>query len=437
MGLTIHYKLAAKSATWLQAGALVEALRQRALDLPFSRVGELVELMGADCEFQNCDSHDPNRWLLIQARKYVNRDKPAGGGCSSYEVLPTHVIAFSTLPGDGCEEANFGLCRYPATIEITPDPSQPNRKQKLRTGFSGWFWGSFCKTQYASKGGVANFLRCHLLVIQMLDHAKALGILDNVCDESGYWEHRDPQALGATVGQWNEMIAAFFGRLKDKLGDQVVSPISKFSDFEHLEANGRQREEKNKCPSTCRLKSGSGAAFPSGWCPSCAKQSASKTCRLSGVAEVSGQSQPQTSLRLGKMSSASRSCNSTTIKPAGANSKSWRGFLQKHGISYRRRSDSKWEYDAEIVEFRPGLGTVSYPTNSTGQPFVLLASLIAVDEALSKARLRLRQGLVTNPAAALRQVQGLLREQLPPRVPDLKPFEIPGVQSKVEISCGQ
>ena len=47
-------------------------------------------------------------WLLIQAGQYVNDPRDEG-----YRVAPTHVIAFSTWPGQGCEEANFGLCRYP------------------------------------------------------------------------------------------------------------------------------------------------------------------------------------------------------------------------------------------------------------------------------------------------------------------------------------
>jgi hypothetical protein len=181
---------------------------------------------------------------LIQAGQYVDRPAP-GGGTYSYKVAPTHLIAFATLPGDGCEPANFGLCRYPAQIEVT-DSDWPHRKRKLRTRLSGWFWGSFCKTQYASNrdcGGVENFLRCHLAVIRMLDHAKSLDILADVSDEGDFWQDRDVRALARQVGQWNETIAAFAGGLKDLLGsDQVDAEITKFPNFEHLEAAGRGKE---------------------------------------------------------------------------------------------------------------------------------------------------------------------------------------------------
>ena len=109
----------------------------------------------------------------------------------------------------------------------------------------GWRWGSFCKTQYASNpecGGVENFLRCHLLVVRMLDHAKELGILADVSDEGDYWSKRDLPALAKEVGEWNEMIAAGAGKLKDWFGAEVQTTITRFPNFERLEAQGRQSE---------------------------------------------------------------------------------------------------------------------------------------------------------------------------------------------------
>ncbi len=38
------------------------------------------------------------------------------------------------------------------------------------------------------------------------------------------------------------MLASFAGELKDLLGDQVDSEITKYPDFEHLEAAGRGKE---------------------------------------------------------------------------------------------------------------------------------------------------------------------------------------------------
>ena len=79
-------------------------------------------------------------------------------------------------------------------------------------------------------------------IIKVLDHAKSLGILEEVSDEGDFWQDRDVRALAQQVGQWNEMIAAFAGELKDLLGDQIESEITKFPDFEHLEAAGSSKE---------------------------------------------------------------------------------------------------------------------------------------------------------------------------------------------------
>lgn len=205
---------------------------QRAMDLPFKHVGNLIDVDGDNADYRNCDRDNPNRWILIQAGHYVERD-----GCF-HEVFPKRVIAFNTAPGDGCEPANFGLCQYPGTIEV--------QGRRIRTGLSGWRWSSSCKTQYASNidyGGMENFLRHHLTIIRLLDHAAQLGIVEAVIDEGGYWEERDVTSLAEEVGEWNRKLAGFVGHLKDLLGNDVQAEITKFPDFEHLEAEGRDEEE--------------------------------------------------------------------------------------------------------------------------------------------------------------------------------------------------
>ena len=186
-------------------------------------------------------SRRPNRWLLIQAGRFV--DEPWSERITdSYRVNPIHVVAFSTWPGEGCEPANFGLCRFPAFIEIE-NPIGRGRKKRLDTKLgSGWHWGSFCKTQYASNpecGGVAHFLRCHLLVIKTLDHAQELGILGEVNDEGEFWEKRDVAALAREVGEWNPTIAQQAEQFKDLLGMEFQTAIAEFPNAEHLEARMR------------------------------------------------------------------------------------------------------------------------------------------------------------------------------------------------------
>lgn len=230
MGLTIHYSLHSDTTGANEARRLVSALRQRALDLPLAEVGDLIELHGDDCTSQQ--NADPSLgWLLVQAGQYLFRED------QHFCVPPKHVIAFTAYPGEGCEAANFGLCLYPGTIEAAG--------RRIRTGLRGWSWSSFCKTQYASNpdcGGVENFLRCHLSVVGLLDCADKLGLLNSVSDESGYWEQRSIESLTSEVGEWNAMIAGIAGQLKDRLGNQLISEIARFPNFEHLEAKGRAGE---------------------------------------------------------------------------------------------------------------------------------------------------------------------------------------------------
>lgn len=235
MGLTIHYSLKTEGND-AQARNLITALHRTAADLPFKELGDVVELSGAQCDFNRRDRNDPLRWLLVQSTQSVKL-KSDGRSESWIEVAPTRLIAFDTWPGEGCEAANFGLCQYPATIK-TPS-------QTLPTGLAGWHWSSFCKTQYASDpqcGGVSNFLRCHLTVVALLDRAKELGGLEGVSDEGGFWQQRNLSALVSEIGSWNEMIAAFGGKLKDLLGDGqtgVQSAIANYPNFEQLEAAGQ------------------------------------------------------------------------------------------------------------------------------------------------------------------------------------------------------
>lgn len=70
MGLTIHYELNSTAASQEQARQAVERLRQAALDLAMSEVGEVVEVSGAACDFQNA-KHGSHRWLLVQARRMI------------------------------------------------------------------------------------------------------------------------------------------------------------------------------------------------------------------------------------------------------------------------------------------------------------------------------------------------------------------------------
>jgi hypothetical protein len=234
MGLTIHWRLASTARTAKAVRAKITALRQACLDLPFAEVSEIVALDEAAIKAALADRQSPHRWMVIQSASYVDL-----GGGRSLTVYPNELFGLSTWPGEDCEEANFAIVRYPATVEY-------HEGTLVKSALRGWRGRSFCKTQYASRVSVPHFLACHLAVIAALDAAKALGLVESVTDESHYWEKRDVKALGSAVGEWNTMIAAFAGAMKDAAasdGGTIEAPITAFADFERLEHLGVQHAQ--------------------------------------------------------------------------------------------------------------------------------------------------------------------------------------------------
>jgi len=124
MGLTIHYDLQTHLTALDDIRELVESLRQVARGLPFKEVSELLEFQGEDADYEQGAKEDEHRWLKIQARNY-----------DQYTVKPLHIIGFSTWPGEGCESANFGFCKYPSAIEI---PTSAGRTRKVATRLKAW-----------------------------------------------------------------------------------------------------------------------------------------------------------------------------------------------------------------------------------------------------------------------------------------------------------
>jgi len=75
-----------------------------------------------------------------------------------------------------------------------------------------------------------------------------MGILESVKDEGHFWENGDIQALVETVGRWNREIAALVGHYKDQIGGDFAAPIAEYPNFEHLEAEGRNRDVCDEKP---------------------------------------------------------------------------------------------------------------------------------------------------------------------------------------------
>ncbi len=313
MGLTIHYGLSSTTRSTERAKALVERMRQLALDLPFDSVDPQVRHLGPDVCQRPLDDLRSDQALfstILDASQHVavpwHRKQQA-----SVTVQPLEIVSFWTVPGPGSEWASIGLARYPAEIEVTYMPRDDDRfirtiksrgstswsfdwkrwrrwlvangyrsweheddekfqeQRKIKTHLGGWRYSSFCKTQYASNpqhGGVANFVRCHLCVVHLLDRIAALPTVKVQVDDEGkygrsyytddpwaaervYTWHdglHDVKALVQEVGEWNEMIATRFGAISDLLKASrssmgIESPITDFPDFERLEFKGQNQ----------------------------------------------------------------------------------------------------------------------------------------------------------------------------------------------------
>ena len=111
MGLTIHYGLRSDAISPEQARQQVKQLRQAALDVAMSEVGEIAESSGAACDFQTAEDAS-SRWLLVQARRLV------AVGKTYCLLVPIRVFAFSAWPGEECEVANLGLDRHALLVRV-------------------------------------------------------------------------------------------------------------------------------------------------------------------------------------------------------------------------------------------------------------------------------------------------------------------------------
>jgi len=223
MGLTIHYKLRLPAAADAAAAKkLVHAARRRAGALVKRRqLREIQAVRAVDPDDPRCSG------FVLEKR---------GDETFGHTVHPEAGWMYRVFPGEGCESAEFGLCLYPATIR--------SGGRRFRTGCGGWGYAGFCKTQYASLHGAANFLRCHKAVIDLLVIWKRLGVTVTIQDEGGYWPDRNEQKLLAEVGDMNRLVAALGGALKDAGDDDgttVKSPIFQHGQFELLEAEGLSR----------------------------------------------------------------------------------------------------------------------------------------------------------------------------------------------------
>jgi hypothetical protein len=221
MGLTIHYRLTLPGRTTIdQVRAKLDALREFANTVGFERV------LGPS-EYTSDEIADPHtREIVAIIGSGLCSEPPDFYGVLSGDPC---VVAFLVVPGRECEPAVFAF--------MAPGARDRTEDSQLDLHPGDWFWMACCKTQYASLVSDEHFLKCHIGLVRVLEHAASLGIAVSVDDESGYWDHRSPARLLDSVRDMNRLIARFAGAVSDQLGDQhrIQAPIFDHPEFEHLE----------------------------------------------------------------------------------------------------------------------------------------------------------------------------------------------------------
>jgi len=99
-------------------------------------------------------------------------------------------------------------------------------------------------------------------------------------------------------------------------------------------------------------------------------------------------------------------------------------FLREHEIAYTRQSTGHYEFDPEVVHFRPGHPLASQATNAAGEPVALVSELTPVVELLTTATTPSAAGSAADPWSLVKTARQLLQQQLPPALPPLETFEI-------------
>lgn len=246
MGLTIHFTLRLP-ATFSpdEAAAAMAALRQRCRAMPMQAMSRVVTLDADRIRHVYAErSRSAWRWAVIQHERSVcyqhdHRGIPrklAPGAQASLaihaRVQPLTLMGFSCQPGEGSEPINAFIGSYPASILAECQGDQHGYRSGSRRLMLDaplrWVGSAFTKTQYASipeNGGVTNFLRCHLLVIALLDAARSAGFDVDVHDEGGYWINRNIPALVAEIGSWNTFILGVGRQLTAAFGNAVQTAI--------------------------------------------------------------------------------------------------------------------------------------------------------------------------------------------------------------------
>ena len=102
-------------------------------------------------------------------------------------------------------------------------------------------------------------------------------------------------------------------------------------------------------------------------------------------------------------------------------------FCRENKISYDRRSEGKYEYDPELVRYRPATGVDCQITVEDGRIIVEADALTPIQESLAHLITHLQAHGITTREDVIKRldiVQEKLKSILPPEIPALHPFKI-------------
>jgi len=199
MGITINYDLKFDGNAKDLCKKL-EVVKQKCLDLPFEEVRDIIHIKYSqdDINFynqlqdetfypNNTDENLKKRDKKLKERgidisTMINLTLSHKQNSKGYEFVELYVWA-----GEGCEATSFVFVKNKDC----------------------WECDGFTKTQYATE-----FVKCHLLVIKVLDLLKEEGFNVEVRDEGEYWETRDFKELAKSINEYTNLLKMISGKIE-------------------------------------------------------------------------------------------------------------------------------------------------------------------------------------------------------------------------------
>ena len=248
------------------ARALVQAMHEAALKLPFKEVGPILEDEWGETQVNDPETRgDPSRPRLTEAdferhlRRWPGRWFVQNlGDIDAHMTLiePTWSCYFIAQL-NGCDPVTAGLASHIDKVKVQREFSI----DEVRTNLGGKMaWQCKCETLNAMLpqiGGWDNFFKQHTTVLKFLEKIEKLGLELDVWDQGKFWETTNPDLLRDELRRSAAITAHTVGYMKDRLrehpelADEI--PLLKHPEFERLEAEGERIMAEGPSPAVRRI----------------------------------------------------------------------------------------------------------------------------------------------------------------------------------------